>query len=168
MANSGSFLVSSEWKRIFSIIITSPSLRAAALALASGPITSLAIMTSLPRSLPSSAATGARENFVTSPLAASRHFAVASACSLSGMASIFFFSFLSSFTVSLKMLWGLPIWEQSITLAPWSERYLTVGRAPTMRLVSVIAPSFMGTLKSQRTSTRLPATSMSSTVFLFR
>ena len=167
-AKAGSFFVSSAWKRMFSRIMTSPSLSAAAFALASGPVTSFAMMTSLPRSFESSAATGASENFVTSPFAASSAFSVAAACSSAGIASIFFFSFLSSFTTSLKMLCGRPICEQRMTFAPWSARYLTVGSAPTMRFVSVISPSFIGTLKSQRTRTRLPETSMSSTVFLLR
>ena len=45
--------------------------------------------------------------------------------------------------------------------------YFIVGREETMRLSLVITPSFSGTLKSQRTSTFLPATSISSIVFLF-
>lgn len=53
-----------------------------------------------------------------------------------------------------------------MTAALWSSRYLMVGRAATMRLSEVMTPSFSGTLKSQRTSTFLPFTSMSSTDFL--
>ena len=61
---------------------------------------------------------------------------------------------------------GRPRWEQRMTAALWSSRYLMVGRAATMRLSEVMTPSLSGTLKSQRTSTFLPFTSMSSTDFL--
>ena len=61
---------------------------------------------------------------------------------------------------------GLPRWLHRITLPPFSISFLMVGSAATMRLSLVMTPSFMGTLKSQRTSTRLPRTSSSSTVFL--
>ena len=43
----------------------------------------------------------------------------------------------------------------------------TAGSAAAMRLSFVITPSFSGTLKSQRTRTFFPATSISSTVFFF-
>lgn len=46
---------------------------------------------------------------------------------------------------------GRPRWEQRMTAALWSSRYLMVGRAATMRLSEVMTPSFSGTLKSQRT-----------------
>ena len=54
-----------------------------------------------------------------------------------------------------------------MTLAPLPIKYWMVGRAATIRVSSVMTPFFSGTLKSHRTSTRLPATSKSSTVFLF-
>ena len=60
----------------------------------------------------------------------------------------------------------LPIWEHRMTLAPLSTRYLMVGRAATIRLSEVILPPLVGTLKSQRHSTRLPATSISTMDFL--
>ncbi len=41
-----------------------------------------------------------------------------------------------------------------------------VGSAARMRVSSVTAPSFTGTLKSTRTSTRLPAASSSSMVLM--
>ena len=63
---------------------------------------------------------------------------------------------------------GLPRWLHRITLPPSATSFLMVGRAATMRLSLVMTPSFMGTLKSTRTSTRLPFTSMSSIVFLLR
>ena len=53
-----------------------------------------------------------------------------------------------------------------MTRAPCFTRYWIVGSAATMRLSLVILPSLVGTLKSQRQSTRLPATSISSTDFL--
>ncbi len=62
--------------------------------------------------------------------------------------------------------YGVLMYVQFIFIA--IEIGFTVGSAPTIRLVSVMTPSFMGTLKSQRSSTRLPLTSMSSTVFLLR
>ena len=63
---------------------------------------------------------------------------------------------------------GLPRWEQAMTAAPLSSRYLMVGSAATMRLSLVIAPVSLswGTLKSQRSRTFLPLTSTSCTVFL--
>lgn len=45
--------------------------------------------------------------------------------------------------------------EQRITFAPCSMRYLIVGSAPTILFSSVIAPSFIGTLKSHLTRTLL-------------
>ena len=59
---------------------------------------------------------------------------------------------------------GLPRWLHRITLPPSAISFLMVGSAATMRLSLVILPSFIGTLKSQRTSTFLPETLMSSTV----
>ena len=56
--------------------------------------------------------------------------------------------------------------KELVTFAPLSRRYLMVGSAPTILLSEVITPSFIGTLKSQRTSTVLPATATSSIVFL--
>ena len=53
---------------------------------------------------------------------------------------------------------GLPRWEQAMTAAPCSSRYLIVGIAALMRLSLVISPVslFWGTLKSQRSSTFCP------------
>ena len=68
-----------------------------------------------------------------------------------------------------KLGTGLPMWEQAITAAPWSSRYWMVGKAARMRLSSVMTPLpslAIGTLKSQRSSTFLPLTSTSLTVFL--
>ena len=62
---------------------------------------------------------------------------------------------------------GLPRWEQRITLPPSLTSFLMVGRAATRRFSSVIFPSFKGTLKSQRTRTLFPFTLISSTDFLF-
>ena len=53
-----------------------------------------------------------------------------------------------------------------ITAAPCSSRYWIVGRLARRRVSSATAPSSSGTLKSTRTSTRLPVTSISRTVFL--
>ena len=61
---------------------------------------------------------------------------------------------------------GLPRCEHSTTTAPRSLRYSIVGSAPRMRESSLMRPSSNSTLKSTRTSTRLPATSMSRTVRL--
>ena len=130
MLSSGSFLVSPFSNRVFSSSITSPSFSAAALALASSPATSAAMMTSLPSS------------------------------SLMRFATIFRLS--SGFHSPL----GLPMWEQRMTFALWSTRYLMVGMAATIRLSEVMTPFLVGTLKSQRHRTRLPATSMSSMDFL--
>src|SRR5215469_14591532 len=55
-----------------------------------------------------------------------------------------------------------------ITAASCLSKYWIVGRAATMRASSVIrCCSSRGTLKSTRTRTRLPITSISRTVFLF-
>ena len=62
---------------------------------------------------------------------------------------------------------GLPRCEQRMTLPPSAMSFLMVGRAATIRFSSVISPFLSGTLKSQRTRTRLPFTLRSSTVFLF-
>ena len=52
---------------------------------------------------------------------------------------------------------GRPRWDMSTTAHPWSSRYEMVGRAARMRVSSTTRPSASGTLKSTRTSTRLPA-----------
>ena len=62
LASSGSFLVSPFSKRVFSSSRIWPGWRAAALAMASGPTTSWAMMTSWPSSSLSRLATGARES----------------------------------------------------------------------------------------------------------
>ena len=62
MARSGSFLVSPFSKRVFSSSMISPGFRAAALAWASGPTTSSAMMTGLPSSSLRRLATGARDS----------------------------------------------------------------------------------------------------------
>ena len=133
LARAGSFLVSPGSNLVFSSSRISPGFRAAALARASGPTTSSAMMTGLPSSSLRRAATGFRDSSgLTSPL-------------------------------------GLPMWEQATTAAFCSSRYWMVGRAARMRLSSVMTPLpslAMGTLKSHRSSTFLPATSMSRTVFL--
>src|SRR5881396_2927627 len=51
--------------------------------------------------------------------------------------------------------------------APWSSAYRMVGIAARMRVSSAIWPSLIGTLKSTRMKTRLPAMSTSLIVFLF-
>ena len=66
----------------------------------------------------------------------------------------------------LNSPFGLPMWLQRIIFAPFSLRYLTVLSASRIRLSSVITPSLIGTLKSQRTIHLLPLTLISSTVFL--
>ena len=69
MASSGSFLVSPGSKRVFSSSMISPGLRAAALALASGPTTSPAMITGLPSSSLRRTDTGFRDSSgFTSPL----------------------------------------------------------------------------------------------------
>src|SRR5207248_2103590 len=62
---------------------------------------------------------------------------------------------------------GRPRCETSMILALCSTRYSIVGSAARMRVSSRILPFSSGTLKSTRTSTRLPSTSMSRTVFFF-
>lgn len=51
---------------------------------------------------------------------------------------------------------GLPRWLHRMTLAPSLTSFWMVGRAALMRFSLVITPSFIGTLKSQRTRTFLP------------
>src|SRR5471032_624422 len=53
---------------------------------------------------------------------------------------------------------GWPKWLSTITLAPLSASSLSVGAARSMRMASVTLPSFIGTLRSTRTRTRLPDT----------
>ncbi|MPN05640.1 hypothetical protein SDC9_152891 [bioreactor metagenome] len=63
---------------------------------------------------------------------------------------------------------GLPRWEQRITFAPLSIRYRMVGREPTSLVSSVICCfSSSGTLKSHRSRTFFPVTSISFIDFLF-
>ena len=64
---------------------------------------------------------------------------------------------------------GRPRCEQRITLASLSVRYLMVGSTFLMRVSSLMVPVSIskGTLKSTRTSTRFPLTSISLKVFLF-
>ena len=59
----------------------------------------------------------------------------------------------------------LPKWEKRMSFALLSIKYWIVGKAWTIRLSSVMTPSFIGTLKSTRTNTFLPATSKSVTIF---
>ena len=54
---------------------------------------------------------------------------------------------------------GRPRCEAVTTVAPRSSNQLIVGSAARMRKSSVMTPFSIGTLKSVRTSTRLPATS---------
>ena len=56
---------------------------------------------------------------------------------------------------------GRPKWLSTITLAPLADSSLIVGAARSMRVASVTLPFFIGTLRSTRTSTRLPDTSRS-------
>ena len=53
---------------------------------------------------------------------------------------------------------GRPKWLSTITLAPLSASSFRVGAARSMRVASVTLPFFIGTLRSTRTSTRLPDT----------
>ena len=53
---------------------------------------------------------------------------------------------------------GRPKWLSTITLAPLSASSFEVGAARSMRVASVTLPFFIGTLRSTRTSTRLPET----------
>jgi hypothetical protein len=59
---------------------------------------------------------------------------------------------------------GRPKWESTTTRAPRFINSFSVSALRSMRVASVTRPSFMGTLRSQRTSTRLSATSRSSSV----
>src|SRR5215467_13990391 len=59
---------------------------------------------------------------------------------------------------------GRPKWESRITLPPLSAISRMVGATRSMRVVSATLPSSTGTLRSTRTSTRLPLTSASSRV----
>ena len=54
---------------------------------------------------------------------------------------------------------GRPKWASSNTLAPLADSSRMVGTAARTRLSSVTAPSFIGKLKSTRTSATLPVTS---------
>jgi len=54
---------------------------------------------------------------------------------------------------------GRPKWESRITLPPLSAISRMVGAARSMRVVSATLPFSTGTLRSTRTSTRLPLTS---------
>jgi hypothetical protein len=63
---------------------------------------------------------------------------------------------------------GRPRCEQSVTGQPASSSTLMVGRAASMRVSSVISPSWSGTLKSTRTSVRCPESSTSLMVLLPR
>jgi hypothetical protein len=58
---------------------------------------------------------------------------------------------------------GRPRLLARITIAPGRMRYTIVGTAARMRASSTTLPSSIGTLKSTRTKTRLPATSTSRT-----
>ena len=61
------------------------------------------------------------------------------------------------------------MWDIKMTcLAPFSMHCLMEGMAPSIRWVLVIWPSFMGTLKSTRMRTRLPATETFFSDFLLR
>src|SRR3984893_5167339 len=59
---------------------------------------------------------------------------------------------------------GRPKWLSTITLAPLAASSASVGAARSMRVASVTLPFFIGTLRSTRTSTRLPVTSTESIV----
>ena len=59
---------------------------------------------------------------------------------------------------------GRPKWLSTITFAPLAANSESVGAARSMRVASVTWPFFIGTLRSTRTSTRLPAMSMESIV----
>ena len=61
---------------------------------------------------------------------------------------------------------GRPRWEQAITLPPSFRMKRTVSRAARMRVSSPMTPFFNGTLKSQRSSTFLPFSGASATLFL--
>src|SRR5215468_6302581 len=59
---------------------------------------------------------------------------------------------------------GRPKWLSTMTLAPLAASSASVGAARSIRVASVTLPACIGTLRSTRTSTRLPATSMESRV----
>src|SRR5215813_13328892 len=59
---------------------------------------------------------------------------------------------------------GRPKWESRITLPPLSAISRMVGVMRSMRVASATSPFSTGTLRSTRTSTRLPLTSASSSV----
>ena len=59
---------------------------------------------------------------------------------------------------------GRSKWDSTITFAPLSDSSRMVGACRSMREASVTWPFFIGTLRSARTSTRLPFTSRSSSV----
>jgi hypothetical protein len=52
---------------------------------------------------------------------------------------------------------GRPKWASRMTLAPLPDSSRIVGATRSMRVASVTLPSLTGTLRSTRTSTRLPA-----------
>ncbi len=54
---------------------------------------------------------------------------------------------------------GRPKWDSRITLPPLSAISRMVGATRSMRVVSATLPFSTGTLRSTRTSTRLPLTS---------
>ncbi len=54
--------------------------------------------------------------------------------------------------------------ENTMTRAPFSASSRIVGACRSMRVASVDLPFFIGTFRSSRTNTRLPATSKSSSV----
>src|SRR5262245_22696968 len=60
---------------------------------------------------------------------------------------------------------GRPKWESRITLPPLSAISRMVGATRSMRVVSATLPFSTGTLRSTRTSTRLPLTSAPSSVW---
>src|SRR6185437_9399589 len=57
---------------------------------------------------------------------------------------------------------GRPRWDRTTTLAPSRATLAMVGRTRVSRVGSATTPFSIGTLKSTRTSTRLPLTSTSS------
>ena len=132
---TSSFLVSLASKRVFSTSPASPSFNSLIIPLALSPVVSPANFTSFPNSSDSLSATGFKE----------------------------YFAFISSADISFGF--GLPKWEQRTTFTPWSIKYWIVGIAALILVSSWIFPSFIGTLKSQRTKIAFPFTSISLTVF---
>ena len=63
-----------------------------------------------------------------------------------------------------RLPFGRSKWLHTITLAPASDSSRMVGASRSMRVRSLIRPSRTGTLRSARSSTRLPATSTPSSV----